>query len=81
MMAIRSPDQLNSRSVAKVGTSAAATQVVEKIDIGRGAEQPGGGFRQHHLLVQQAQQVAIGLQHGGAAAALQPRLQPAAHSR
>ena len=31
MMAIRSADQLNSRPVAKVGTSAAATQVAAKI--------------------------------------------------
>ena len=31
VMAIRSPDQLNSRPVAKVGTSAAATQVTAKM--------------------------------------------------
>ena len=31
MMAMRSADQLNSRPVAKVGTSAAATQVAAKI--------------------------------------------------
>ena len=31
MIAIRSPDQVNSRPVAKVGTSAAATQVTAKI--------------------------------------------------
>ena len=34
VIAIRSPDQLNSSPVAKVGTSAAATQVTAKITYG-----------------------------------------------
>ena len=42
MMAMRSADQENSSPVAKVGTSAAATQVAAKIEIGSGAKQPGG---------------------------------------
>ena len=44
--------------------------------IGRGAEQPGGIVRQHHLLAEQAAQVAIGLDQrrrpGGVAAAPSP---------
>ncbi len=76
MMAIRSPDQVNSRPVAKVGTSAAATQVSGEDQIGRGAEQPGGVLGQHHLLAEQPAQVAIRLQQrrrrAGAAAAPSP---------
>ncbi len=40
MMAMRSADQLNNSPIAKVGTSAAATQVVGEDDIGDDAEQP-----------------------------------------
>ena len=61
MMAIRSPDQVNIRPVAKVGTSAAATQVTAKIDVRRDAEQPRGVVGQHHFLAEQAAEVAIGL--------------------
>ena len=40
----------------------------------RGAEQPGRVVREHGFLAQKAQQVAIGLDHRGAAPARQPRL-------
>ena len=76
VMAIRSPDQENSRPVAKVGTSAARHPGEREDQIGRGAEQPGGVLGQHHLLAEQPAQVAIGLQQrrrrAGAAAAPSP---------
>ena len=43
-------------------------------DVGRGAEQRRGGMGDPRLLDQQFAQVAVGLQHGGAAPVLQPRL-------
>ena len=76
VMAIRSPDQLNIRLAAKVGISAAATQVDGEDEIRRDAEQPGGVFGDHGFLAQQPPQVAIGLHQrtarGGAAAGLSP---------
>ncbi len=71
VMAIRSPDQLNIRLAAKVGIRAAATQVAAKTKYGADAEQPGGVVGDHGLLAQQAAEVAVRLDQGRAAAALQ----------
>ena len=62
MMAMRSADHENMSPVAKVGTSAAATQVRGEDQVGRGAEQPRGVVGEHHLLAQQPEEVAIRLE-------------------
>ena len=73
-MAMRSADHENISPVAKLGTSAAATQVGGKLAVGRGAERAARRFGHHRLLVQEAPQLAIGLQDRRAAAREQARL-------
>ena len=75
VIAIRSPDQLNSKPVAKVGTSAAATHVTAKTTYGAATRNSHYVFGQHHLLAQQALQGhGYGWISGGPCTALQPRL-------
>ena len=68
MIAIISADQLNSSPTAKVGTSAAATQVVAKTRYGaiRNSQDALG---QHDLFAHQAQQIAVRLNQGRPCAA------------
>ena len=49
--------------------------------IRRGAEQPGGVFRQHHFLLQQPQQVAVRLHQRRTSPPDQPRLEDADEAR
>ena len=74
MMAIRSADQLNMQAGGEGRHQRGGDPGGGEDQVGRDAEQPGGVLGQHHLLAQQPQQVAVGLQQRRAAPAQQPRL-------
>ncbi len=73
-MAMRSADQLNMQAGGEGRHQRGGDPGGGEDQIGRGAEQPGGVVREHHLLAHEPQEIAIGLDERRTLAAQQPRL-------